>query len=223
MKTNFETLQMIHTRDYETLLDGMSINSVNILKSRIDEIPSEFYEPRISIGENKENRISLIEFSLKTASMSMEQRNGLMQKYHIDIYDMDKLQAIVESIRVLRKYGNFEARREEFNNQEQMKDGNLPGIALSSEKKLDRVYPLWVAYLYSTSTNPLEDVKLKLMEDGMQDKYEPEYIVGLINYTNNLMEGKTIEEKEDFYMRSINGILDEEEIKQKKSEIDVEI
>ena len=69
----------------------------------------------------------------------------------------------------------------------------------------------------------MEDVKNKLKEDGMTERYEPEYIVSLMEHTNTLMQGKSDAEKKDFYMNSISDILDREETINKKHKEEVEI
>ena len=54
----------------------------------------------------------------------------------------------------------------------------------------------------------LPAVKATWKRIGMDKKYEPEYIMGLISHANLLMEGKGENEKKDFYLSSISSILD---------------
>ncbi len=196
MNTDFEILKIINTGNVEDLAD-ISDESLNIIKDKINEVPSNFFEPNIVINKEIGARISLIEFSMDTVGMSYDKKKALMDKYHVDPYDMDKLQRIIDSINVAKSYG--EVKKED--------EAPTYGFALASEAKLDKAYPLWIAYLYASSPNPFQDVKNRLVNDGMLDKYKPEYIVGLIEHTNELMNGKSESEKKDFYMNSINGIL----------------
>lgn len=88
---------------------------------------------------------------------------------------------------------------------------------MAQSEKLDKAYPLWVAYLCASSSNPLASIKDKLKKDGMEGKYDPLYIEGLIKHVDLLMDGKDDAEKKDFYISSITGILDE------KDEVELEI
>lgn len=203
MKSNLEMLQMISSRDYSEFISTMTSESASIIKQKINEIPDTFFEPRFSIDGNIDNTISLIDFTMKTAGMSTERRNWLMEKYHISPYDVNKLQSIINSIKVASEYGRDREKEEKLTIKKEY------GIALANEAALDKAYPLWIAYLYSDSATPLEDVTERLKKDGMDDKYKPEYIVGLMDHTNTLMQGKSIAEKKDFYAYSISGILEE--------------
>ena len=97
------------------------------------------------------------------------------------------------------------------------------GFELADKESLDKAYPLWIAYLYADSKNPLEDISARLMADGTNGKYTAEYIVGLIEHTNSLMLGKNEDEKKDFYMSSISGILGKDERFSKKERESIEI
>lgn len=173
------------------------------------------------------NTISLIEFSKHIADLSTEKKIDIMEKYHISPYDINTLQRIIDSIKVADAYGRRQYRKEKEEEKRAKEELSQEyGIALADGAKIDKAYPLWLAFLYANSTNPLLDVKERLKQDGVENKYDPEYIVGLINHTNSLMSGKSESEKKDFYVSSISDILDEEnEIKtpQKKNDIEIEI
>lgn len=220
MKTDIETLKFIANGNYSVWINNVNEESANLIRSKIEEIPSEFFEARINLDDTSKASISLIEFSIKTANMSEEHRNWLMEKYHINPYDMNKLQGIVNSIRVAKEYGSAVVEKGKSSNDNK----EVHGIALASEENLDKAYPLWLAYLYANSKNPMIDIENRLKEDGKIDKYKPEYIVGLIEHTNSLMKGKPEEEKKDFYMNSISGILDDKtEISKRNAKVEVEI
>lgn len=196
----FEILELIYNRRNTEWLDTINIESANIIKSKIQEVPSTYFEHNITIDEN---RICLIDFIRQTLGISPEKRKRLMEKYNINYYDVKKLQTIIDSIKVASEYGGA---KESFN-----KEGinKSYGISLSDSKSLDKAYPLWIAYLYADSKSPYEDIKMRLVQDGTDDKYTPEYILRLIEHTNLLLDGKTISEKKDFFISSISGILDE--------------
>lgn len=212
MKSDLEMLEIIHSGNYEEWINSMNPECANIIRTKIGEIPDVFFESRFSLDGNEKNSISLIEFCMRTSGMTAERRKGLMEKYHISPYDMNKLQGIINSMKVASEYGTD---RQSDEVEEKLKKDDAYGIALANKNALEKAYPLWIAYLYSDSLNPLQDVKKRLETDGMADKYEPEYIVGLMNHTNSLMKGKSSSEKKDFYMHSISGILDE------KSEVSI--
>ena len=212
MKSDLEMLEIIHSGDYEKWINSMNPECANIIRTKISEIPDVFFESRFSLDGNEQNSFSLIEFCMRTSGMSAERKKGLMEKYHISPYDMNKLQGIINSMKVASEYGTG---RQNDEVEGKLKNDEAYGIALANKNALEKAYPLWIAYLYSDSLNPLQDVKKRLETDGMADKYEPEYIVGLMNHTNSLMKGKSNSEKKDFYMNSISGILDE------KSEVSI--
>lgn len=225
MRSDIETLKIIANGNFSDLIKGLNSESADIVKAKLNQIPDYFFEPRFKVNSATNERISLIDFSLKTLAMSEEQRKGLMDKYSISVYDMNKLQAILSSIKVASEYGSAQ----EFERDDEKKSESRPyGIALATSENLDKAYPLWLAYLYSDSKNPFQDVKARLERDGMEKRYKPEYIVSLIEHTNSLMDGKTESEKKDFYMHSISGILDEtDEIpvsssKNAKNQIDID-
>ena len=200
--TNSDTIKMIANGNFEGLFSDADYMTASVIKSRLQSIPSQFFEPRIEIDDTGTNKISLVQFSAQIADMPIEKRNGLMERYNIDPYDMGKLQSIIESINIVREYGSMD---------KDDKNDKAYGFSLSSHSNLDKAYPLWLAFLYANSINPLIDIKAKLKEDGMEGKYEPETIMELIKHTNELMEGKTENEKKDFYMKSISGILQEKD------------
>lgn len=218
MISYIDTLRALQSGDFSCLYKNANEASSSIIQNKINEIPSEYFEPRISINKNDNTRISLIQFSIETANMDTVRRKGLMTKYNIDPHDMKKLQTIVDSINIAREYGEVQEPTIEE------KENRVYGISLSSNENLDKAYPLWVAYLLSDSKKPLSDAKAKLREDGVEDKYSPEMIVDLIKHTKTLMKGKSEEEIKDFYVQSINGILDNEsnnDIDDKKIEIEL--
>ncbi len=223
MISNKETLKIINSGNIGSLYEGISGESLDIIKNKINEIPSEFFERRISLDGSMENTISLIEFSMQVADMSTERKIGLMEKYHISPYDINTLQRIIDSIRVADTYGRREIREEE---KAKKQADAIYGIALADESKIDKAYPLWLAFIYANSSNPLSDIKLRLEHDGVKDKYKAEDIVGLIEHTNTLMNGKSDNEKKDFYISSISGILDEDneiKVSKKKNKDEIEI
>lgn len=203
MRSELEMLEIIKSGNYSVWINDVNLESANIIKNKIQEIPSTFFEPRISVDLDASNNISLIDFMMQTVGMSTEKREGLMTQYHISHYDVIKLQTIINSIKVASEYGvEREIKKEN-------KNDSSYGIALSDEKALDKAYPLWIAYLYSDSKTPYEDIKIRLAHDGTDDKYTPEYIVGLIEHTNSILSEKSISEKKDFFISTINGILEE--------------
>ena len=208
MITDKEALEMILNGHYENLYFGMQDTSISMIKDRIQEIPSEFFEPNINIDKDGRKKVSLIQFSAEIAGMPAERQKGMMEKYKINPYDMKKLQAIIDSIRVVREYGSVKMREEQ--EKSTPNEEHVYGFSLASNDKISKAYPLWLAYLFADSKNPMVDISAKLKEDGMEDKYDPKTIVKLIEHTNSLMEGKSEEEKKDFYVKSIGGILDEE-------------
>ena len=218
MMTNKEALDMLLNGDYENLYAGMEKMSVELIKSKLQEIPTEFFEPRIKLDKEGTKHISFIQFSAEIANMSAERQKGMMEKYNINPYDMSKLQSIIDSIKVAKEYGNVEAVHEK---EKVEADEHIYGFSLASDDKLSKAYPLWLAYLFANSPNPMKEVTAKLKEDGMEDKYDPMMIVGLIEHANGLMEGRTEEEKKDFYVKSINSIL-EKDIKKMSKEMDWE-
>lgn len=211
--TDAEMLSILQSKNFGALWNGRNEISTNLIQNKIQEIPSEFFEPRICIDLEGKKHISLIQFSTELAGMSSERKRGMMEKYHINPFDLQKLQTIVDSIKVAREYGSRESKRVDS----QEKNEEHYGFSLSSNDKLGKAYPLWLAYLFIDSQNPYADVSAKLKEDGMSRKYRPETIVGLIEHTNDLMKGKSIDEKKDFYIHSISDILDKpvENIKMK--------
>lgn len=202
MMSDIEMLKLLNNGNFNDLFLNINDASIDFIKSRIKEIPTEYFQPRIMIDEKGNKCISLIQFSTEVAGMPSEKRKGLMEKYHINPFDMKKLQGIIDSIKVAYEYGTLEDKVENENKNESY------GFSLASDEKLDKAYPLWLAYLFADSENPLADIKMKLKEDGMDGKYSPETIVGLIEHTNGLMQGRSQEEKKDFYVKSINGILE---------------
>lgn len=203
MKKESEILEMIMNKNITAWQENLSASSINLIKSKLNEIPNAFYEPRIELED--ERRISLIEFSFKTCHMSPERKNYLAEKYHINLTDLGALQNIVTNIKVTGEYGSIE------NIKKENKESKPYGFALADENKLDKAYPLWVAYLFADSIDPIQDVKAKLKEDGMEKKYDAEYIVGLIDHTNKLMADRPSTDKKDLYMHSISGILEEKD------------
>jgi len=203
--TDIETLKLLNSRNFERIYHGTDIISDSIIRKKIQEIPNEFFEPKINVDNDGTTKISLIQFSMQTAGMNSEKKNGLMQKYNINPYDMKKLQTIIDSIKVAQEYGKAEKERIENRKENYHQEY---GFSLASNDRLDKAYPLWLAYLFADSVNPLMDIKAKLKEDGMEEKYEPETILELIEYNNMLMKGKDSEEKKDFYIKSISDILE---------------
>ncbi|MBQ9314132.1 MAG: hypothetical protein IJ220_03905 [Clostridia bacterium] len=217
MMSDMETLKILERGNFESLYANYSIESGCIIKNRIQDIPSEYFEPRIDIDKESNTKISLIQFSLQTAEMNAEQRNGLMERYSIDPYDVQKLQTIIDSIKIAQEMGSTEQNKENR--------GKVAyGFSLASEDRLSRAYILLLAYQYADSTNPLRDIQLRLKADGMDEKYNAKTIVEVIEHTNMLMVGKTAQEKKAFYMQSISGILeDSSQMIDKNEKIDVEI
>lgn len=201
--TDIEMLSILQSKSFDALWNGKNEISSNLIQNKIMEIPSEFFEPRICIDVEGNKHISLIQFSTELASMPSSRRRGMMEKYHINPYDLQKLQTIVDSIKVAREYGSKEIEKTVT---EERKESY--GFSLSSNDKLGKAYPLWLAYLFIDSKNPYADVNAKLKEDGMNRKYRAETIVGIIEHTNDLMKDKSIDEKKDFYIHSISDILD---------------
>lgn len=219
MKTDLEIISSFITREYDELFGTIDSESVTLIKNKISEIPISFYEPRIAIDETSENKISLLEFSLKTAKMSNSSRKGLMEKYNIDPYDMEKLQCIIDSIKITREYASVK----EVVIDKKENENISYGIALSNQKQLDKAYPLWIAYLYTDSVKPYDDIKRRLRQDGTDGKYTPEYIVGLIEHTNSLLCGHSTSEKKKFFIDSISDILNEDVEINKRMKDEVEI
>lgn len=108
MKSEFDALKMIYEGEFDAWMKLISSECADIVRSKLDEIPGEFYEHRFSLEGDEKSSISLVEFSMKTATMNPERRNGLMEKYRIDPRDFNKLQAIVDSINVAGDYGMIE-------------------------------------------------------------------------------------------------------------------
>lgn len=208
MMNDYEMLKVLESKNFESLFSDSNGMTNIVIKNKIGEIPQEFFEPRILIDEKDNKQISLIQFSKAIIGMPNEKKEGLMLKYNINPYDMKKLQSILESIRAAHEYGEVE---EKNSKKERMKniDEQTYGFSLMSDDKLSKAYPLWLAYLFTDSINPYTDIEAKLKEDGMLQKYNPESIVGIIEHTNTLMQGKSKDEKKEFYINSINGIIDE--------------
>ena len=181
--------------------------SNDIVKSIISEIPSQYFEPKIVIDDGI-NKISIVQFVNYTAGMPKERVNGLMDKYKIDPYDVKNVQNIIESVKVACQYENVKT-YSVINNSKKTSQDKPFGFSLSPIDKLSKAYPLWVAYLCANSANPLNDIKIKLKEDGVEKRYNPETILALIEHTNVLLNGKSELEKKEFYISSINGILDD--------------
>lgn len=53
MLSNSEAIKMISANDISSWANGISEESLNIIKNKINEIPSEFFEPRISLDESR--------------------------------------------------------------------------------------------------------------------------------------------------------------------------
>lgn len=204
MKSDIEILSMISEGNYGAFINSLSEESASIIKTKINEIPSEFFKPQINLGEENGGTISLIQFCMGVSNLSVARKNGLMKKYSINPYDVNKIQSIVESIKVAEEYGLAQDKNEKKNHKEF-------GFELSDKESLDKAYPLWIAYLYADSKNPLEEINARLIKDNTADKYTAEYIYGLIEHTNSLMIGKSEVEKKDFYISSISGILGKDE------------
>ena len=216
--TDVEVLSILQSKKFDTLWNGRNEISINLIQNRVQEIPSEFFEPRICIDLEGNKHISLIQFSTELASMSSEKKRGMMEKYHINPYDVQKLQTIIDGIKVAREYGDY--RKEKVERTTNNEDSY--GFSLSSNDKLGKAYPLWLAYLFMDSQNPYADISAKLREDGMSKKYRPETIMGLIDHTNELMKGKSVTEKKDICIHSISDILDRPvEVSKKKDAIEI--
>ena len=218
MKSDIEILSMINEGRYGSFISSLSDESASIVKEKINEIPGEFFKPTIDLGKENGGTISLIQFCISVGNLNDERKNGLMRKYSINPYDMNKIQSIVESIKVVGEYGLAQKSDEEKENKHKEF-----GFELADKESLDKAYPLWIAYLYADSKNPLEDISARLIADGTNGKYTAEYIVGLIEHTNSLMLGKSEDEKKDFYMSSISGILGKDERFSKKERESIEI
>lgn len=218
MMSDKEALQILWNKDYDRLLQGINATSAHIIQNKIQEIPSYFYEPTIAMDETGKNRISIIQFSTEIANMNNERKKGLMSRYQIRVDDMQKLQGIVDSIKVATEYGHSTPVEEK----QEKEEVASYGFSLSSHAQIDRAYPLWVAYLCADALSPLHAVKEKLREDGTEGQYNPEMIVGLIEHTNALMNGKSEEEKKNFFIQSISGILgDFQEVKPEKDTVEI--
>ena len=143
-----------------------------------------------------------------------------MERYSIDPYDMKKLQTIIDSIKIAQEVATVEEKQKNVDNIQE----KTYGFSLASSDRLARAYILLIAYQCADSTNPLSDVQARLKADGVEDKYNAQTIVGLIEHANSLMNGKSEEERKAFYMQSINEILeDATEISAIKPKIDMEI
>lgn len=208
MLKDYDMLKILESKNFESLFNSANDMASIVIKNKIKEIPQDFFEPRIVIDKESNRQISLIQFSKEIVGMPNEKKEGLMLKYNIDPYDMKKLQSILESIKAAYEYGEPEEKKSKAKRNFE-REGHAYGFSLMSEDKLSKAYPLWIAYLFANSLNPYSDIKTKLKEDGMDEKYTPEAIVGIIEHTNSLMQGKSNEEKKEFYVDSINGILDE--------------
>ena len=213
MKSYIEILSMINEGRYGSFISSLSDESASIVREKINEIPGVFFKPTIDLGKENGGTISLIQFCISVGNLNDARKNGLMRKYSINPYDMNKIQSIVESIKVAGEYGLAQKSNEE----------KEFGFELADKDSLDKAYPLWIAYLYADSKNPLEDISARLVADGTNEKYTAEYIVGLIDHTNSLMVGKSEDEKKDFYMSSISGILGKDERFSKKERESIEI
>ena len=218
MKSDIEILSMINEGNYGDFISSLSDESASIIKGKISEIPNEFFMPKIDLGKGKGGNISLIQFCIGVGNLNDVRKNGLMKKYSINPYDMSKIQRIVESIKVATEYGLAQK-----SNEEKKEERKEFGFELADKESLDKAYPLWIAYLYADSKNPLEDINARLIADGTNGKYTAEYIVGLMDHTNSLMIGKSEDEKKDFYMSSISGILGKDERSTKKERESIEI
>ncbi len=218
MKSDIEILSMINEGRYGSFINSLSDESASIVKEKINEISGEFFKPTIDLGKENGGTISLIQFCISVGNLNDARKNGLMRKYSINPYDMNKIQSIVESIKVAGEYGLAQKSDEEKENK-----NKEFGFELADKDSLDKAYPLWIAYLYADSKNPLEDISARLVADGTNGKYTAEYIVGLIDHTNSLMVGKSEDEKKDFYMSSISGILGKDERFSKKERESIEI
>ena len=202
--TETDMLNIIQSKNFEYLWYQSDSLSTQIIQNKLQEIPAEFFEPRICVNKEKNTNISLIQFSSEINGLSNERKRGMMEQYHIDPYDMQRLQTIIDSIKIAREYGKDNTKNEaRLNSNEESY-----GFSLSSNDRLGKAYPLWLAYLFADSKNPYEDISAKLKEDGMNRKYRPETVMELMEHTNELMKGKSISEKKNFYIHSINDILD---------------
>ena len=105
MKSDIEILSMINEGRYGSFISSLSDESASIVKEKINEIPGEFFKPTIDLGKENGGTISLIQFCISVDNLSDERKNGLMRKYSINLYDMNKIQSIVESIKVVGEYG----------------------------------------------------------------------------------------------------------------------
>lgn len=218
MKSDIEILSMINEGRYGSFISSLSDESASIVREKINEIPGDFFKPTIDLGSEKGGAISLIQFCISAGNLNDARKNGLMRKYSINPYDMNKIQSIVESIKVAGEYGLAQK-----NNEEKKEKHKEFGFELADKDSLDKAYPLWIAYLYADSKNPLEEINARLVMDGTDNKYTAEYIYGLIEHTNSIMVGKSEAEKKDFYMSSISGILEKEERFTKKVKETIEI
>ena len=99
---------------------------------------------------------------MQIADMNTERKLALMQKYHISPYDINTIQRIVDSIKVTDTY----ERSKEYE-QEQNQEEKTYGISLATQSKIDKAYPLWIAFLYSDSLNPLQEITARLKSDGV--------------------------------------------------------
>lgn len=220
MMSDIEMLRILENGNFETLFSASDLMSNQMIKNRIKDIPSEYFEPRINIDKESNTQISLIQFSLQTANLNTDQKKGLMEKYSIDPYDVKKLQTIIDSIKVAQEVGIVEEKQKNVNNNQD----KAYGFSLASNDRLSRAYLLLIAYQCADSVNPLLDVQARLRADGVEDKYDAKTIVGLIEHANSLMEGRSEEERKAFYMQSISGVLDNAtEIGTDKEIFDIEI
>lgn len=210
MKTGAEILSIIANGSTNELTNGLNQESINIIVNKINEIPDSFFAARFNDSMNADSEISLIDFTMRTTDLSPEIRNGYMARFSINPDEYMKLQGIIGSIQVASEYG-----KEETTNK------SKSGIALSNSESLDRAYPLWLAYLYGDSKNPREDIEKRLISDGKADKYDANYIVGLIEHNNSLMADKSEDVKKDLYIHTITKILDDAFEIPKEEEIEI--
>ena len=135
MVTNAETLKILASGEFGKLLSGVNYEADSVIRSQINQIPSRFFEPSISIDEESKNKISFMQFFAQAAGMSSARLSGYMEKYGIDPYDVKKIQGIVESIEVAREYGNRESAKKQ-----KEKDTYSYGFSLSSHEQLSKAY-----------------------------------------------------------------------------------
>lgn len=218
MKSDIEILSMINEGRYGSFISSLSDESASIVREKINEIPGDFFKPTIDLSRENGGAVSLIQFCISAGNLNDARKNGLMRKYSINPYDINKIQSIVESIKVASEYGMATNK-----DKEEEKSHKEFGFELADKDSLDKAYPLWIAYLYADSKNPLEEINARLVMDGTDNKYTAEYIYGLIEHTNSIMVGKSETEKKDFYMSSISGILEKEERFPKKVKETIEI